>query len=89
MAPRVPEGGFVQGRSDNIPRVDALKLMEFPKKITRNDAVNSGLPILSMLFIYRVKFSPFLTEKYFLGTTSTGYYINVCSANSTLFNPIF
>jgi len=42
--------------------------MEFPKKITtKNDAVNSGLPILSMLFIYEVKLSffPFLTEKYF------------------------
>ena len=63
MAPRVPEGGFVQGRSDNIPRVDALKLMEFPKKITRNDAVNSGLPILSMLFIYELSFFPFFNRK--------------------------
>jgi len=29
MSPRQPEGGFSQGRSDNIPKVDAFMLIEF------------------------------------------------------------
>ena len=57
MAPRVPVRTRKVGQ---YPKGGRFMLMEFPKKITtKNDAVNSGLPILSVLFIYGVKLSFF------------------------------